>query len=226
MRADGRSRHGGGQGGRRRRVAAREGDGVEIAVAHRPRYDDWSLPKGKLDRGRELGGGRACARSRRRPGCAARSATSSTPTATTDRKGRAKVVRYWLMEPERRRRLRAQRRGRRAALAGARRGRRAAQLPARPPSSCATRPSGSREPRALPRPRRRLGAPRRPGRHADGRHRDRGDGRRGCAPAAAPTTAARSPPRTPPTSSSTSTRASARRAARRPAARDRLRRRA
>ncbi len=24
---------------------------VEIAVVHRPRYDDWSLPKGKLDRG-------------------------------------------------------------------------------------------------------------------------------------------------------------------------------
>ncbi|MGY2064930.1 NUDIX hydrolase [Blastococcus sp. SYSU DS0619] len=26
-------------------------DGIEIAVAHRPRYDDWSLPKGKLDAG-------------------------------------------------------------------------------------------------------------------------------------------------------------------------------
>jgi 8-oxo-dGTP diphosphatase len=25
--------------------------GLEIAVAHRPRYDDWSMPKGKLDRG-------------------------------------------------------------------------------------------------------------------------------------------------------------------------------
>jgi 8-oxo-dGTP pyrophosphatase MutT (NUDIX family) len=27
------------------------GDGVELAVVHRPRYDDWSFPKGKLDRG-------------------------------------------------------------------------------------------------------------------------------------------------------------------------------
>jgi 8-oxo-dGTP diphosphatase len=27
------------------------GPGVRIAVVHRPRYDDWSLPKGKLDRG-------------------------------------------------------------------------------------------------------------------------------------------------------------------------------
>ncbi|GAB3564159.1 NUDIX hydrolase [Amycolatopsis endophytica] len=26
-------------------------DGVEVAIAHRPRYDDWSLPKGKLDDG-------------------------------------------------------------------------------------------------------------------------------------------------------------------------------
>jgi 8-oxo-dGTP diphosphatase len=28
--------------------------GIEVAVAHRPRYDDWSLPKGKLDRGEDL----------------------------------------------------------------------------------------------------------------------------------------------------------------------------
>ncbi|MFB9725018.1 NUDIX hydrolase [Haloechinothrix salitolerans] len=27
------------------------GDGIEVAVVHRPRYDDWSLPKGKLDPG-------------------------------------------------------------------------------------------------------------------------------------------------------------------------------
>ncbi|MGC3905843.1 NUDIX hydrolase [Corynebacterium variabile] len=26
-------------------------DAVEIAVIHRPRYDDWSLPKGKVDKG-------------------------------------------------------------------------------------------------------------------------------------------------------------------------------
>ena len=29
----------------------REGDDVRVAVVHRPRYDDWSLPKGKLDDG-------------------------------------------------------------------------------------------------------------------------------------------------------------------------------
>lgn len=27
------------------------GDGLELALVHRPRYHDWSLPKGKLDRG-------------------------------------------------------------------------------------------------------------------------------------------------------------------------------
>jgi 8-oxo-dGTP pyrophosphatase MutT (NUDIX family)/phosphohistidine phosphatase SixA len=28
--------------------------GIELALVHRPRYDDWSLPKGKLDRGESL----------------------------------------------------------------------------------------------------------------------------------------------------------------------------
>jgi 8-oxo-(d)GTP phosphatase len=31
-----------------------DGGGLEVAVAHRPRYDDWSLPKGKLDAGEDL----------------------------------------------------------------------------------------------------------------------------------------------------------------------------
>jgi 8-oxo-dGTP diphosphatase len=36
-------------------VLWREADGdVEIAVVHRQRYDDWSLPKGKLDRGETI----------------------------------------------------------------------------------------------------------------------------------------------------------------------------
>lgn len=41
-----------------RRAEAAHGATVEIAVVHRPRYDDWSLPKGKLAPGEaELDGG-------------------------------------------------------------------------------------------------------------------------------------------------------------------------
>jgi 8-oxo-dGTP diphosphatase len=32
----------------------RQNDGVEIALVHRPRYDDWSFPKGKLDSGESM----------------------------------------------------------------------------------------------------------------------------------------------------------------------------
>ena len=32
-------------------VARASGDGVEVVLVHRPRYDDWSLPKGKLEPG-------------------------------------------------------------------------------------------------------------------------------------------------------------------------------
>lgn len=32
----------------------RAGDGFEVALVHRPRYDDWSLPKGKVDSGETL----------------------------------------------------------------------------------------------------------------------------------------------------------------------------
>jgi 8-oxo-dGTP diphosphatase len=73
--------------------------GVEVAVVHRPRYDDWSLPKGKLDPGesweeaalREVEEeiGLRCTLGRELP-----------PVSYQDRKGRHKVVRYWLMQPE------------------------------------------------------------------------------------------------------------------------------
>jgi 8-oxo-dGTP pyrophosphatase MutT (NUDIX family)/phosphohistidine phosphatase SixA len=32
----------------------RAGDGLELALVHRPKYDDWSLPKGKAERGEHL----------------------------------------------------------------------------------------------------------------------------------------------------------------------------
>lgn len=59
----GERRHGdeGTDGGMKRVIAAGcvlwrrspDGEGIELALVHRPRYDDWSHPKGKLKRGEE-----------------------------------------------------------------------------------------------------------------------------------------------------------------------------
>ena len=158
-------------------VWRRGGDGIELAVAHRPRYDDWSLPKGKLDRGeswedaalREVEEEIGAALPARRGARAGR-----LPRPQGPRQGRA------LLADGARggRAVRAQRRGRRDALADPRGGRRRAHLPPRRRARARRRPSACDEPRALPRARRRGVDPtRRAGGHADGRHRDRGDGR-------------------------------------------------
>jgi 8-oxo-dGTP diphosphatase len=79
-------------------VVWRRGEhGVEIAVVHRPRYDDWSLPKGKLDPG-ESWEEAALREVEEEIGLRCRLGDELTPTAYDDNKGRAKVVRYWLME--------------------------------------------------------------------------------------------------------------------------------
>ncbi len=36
------------------RAAGEDGEQVEVCLVHRPKYDDWSLPKGKLDPGEHL----------------------------------------------------------------------------------------------------------------------------------------------------------------------------
>lgn len=70
--------------------------GVEILVVHRPRYDDWSLPKGKIERGESL------------ESTAVREVLEETgfnctlevrlPTVTYyDAEGRRKAVVYWVM---------------------------------------------------------------------------------------------------------------------------------
>jgi 8-oxo-dGTP diphosphatase len=75
------------------------GDTVAIAVAHRPRYDDWSLPKGKLDAG-ESWEDAALREVEEEIGLRCRLGEELDPVEYRDRKKRAKVVRYWLMEPE------------------------------------------------------------------------------------------------------------------------------
>ncbi len=80
-------------------VWRRAGDTIAIAIAHRPRYDDWSLPKGKLDKGESWEDG-ARREVEEETGMRCRLGEELEPTSYQDRKGRDKVVRYWLMEPE------------------------------------------------------------------------------------------------------------------------------
>ncbi|MFF8290777.1 NUDIX hydrolase [Streptomyces sp. NPDC016309] len=75
---------------------APSGDGIELAVIHRRKHKDWSLPKGKLEPGEESRQaairevleetGMTCA-----PG-------AELPTARYEVNGRPKEVRYWAAE--------------------------------------------------------------------------------------------------------------------------------
>jgi 8-oxo-dGTP diphosphatase len=79
-------------------VVWRRGEtGVEVALVHRPRYDDWSLPKGKLDRG-ESWEDAAVREVEEEIGLRCALGDELAPIEYTDHKGRHKVVRYWLME--------------------------------------------------------------------------------------------------------------------------------
>jgi 8-oxo-dGTP diphosphatase len=72
--------------------------GSYVAVVHRPKYDDWSFPKGKLDRGESFEDG-ALREVEEEIGLRCRLGRELSATSYRDPKGRSKVVRYWLMEP-------------------------------------------------------------------------------------------------------------------------------
>jgi 8-oxo-dGTP pyrophosphatase MutT (NUDIX family) len=76
-----------------------ERDCPEVCIVHRPRYDDWSLPKGKLDAGESFEDA-ALREVEEEVGIRARLAEELPPATYTDNKGRSKLVRYWLMEIE------------------------------------------------------------------------------------------------------------------------------
>jgi len=80
-------------------VVVRDGEARrELLVVHRPRYDDWTFPKGKAEPGEsdeacalrevEEETGLRCVLERELPS-----------TSYTDAKGRPKRVRYWVMRP-------------------------------------------------------------------------------------------------------------------------------
>ena len=72
------------------------GDGIEVVVVHRPRYDDWSLPKGKLEPGESWEDG-ALREVEEETGLRCELGDELDPVSYTDRKGRPKRVRWWLM---------------------------------------------------------------------------------------------------------------------------------
>lgn len=79
-------------------VVRKRKDGIEIAVVHRPRYDDWSLPKGKLDPGESFEEG-ALREVEEETGLRCELGKELSPVRYRDRKGRRKIVRYWRMTP-------------------------------------------------------------------------------------------------------------------------------
>ena len=73
------------------------GGELEVLLVHRPRYDDWSLPKGKCDAGED---DEACAvrEVAEETGLLGQLGPELPSQRYRDQKGRDKVVRYWAME--------------------------------------------------------------------------------------------------------------------------------
>jgi 8-oxo-dGTP diphosphatase len=76
---------------------ARDHD-VEVLLVHRPRYDDWTLPKGKLEPG-ETHEQAAVREVAEETGLRCELGRELPSTSYHDRKGRPKTVRYWAMRP-------------------------------------------------------------------------------------------------------------------------------
>jgi 8-oxo-dGTP diphosphatase len=70
-----------------------------VVLVHRPRYDDWTLPKGKLDPGESFEEA-ALREVEEETGLRCRLVRELPSIEYRDAKRRPKVVRYWLMEVE------------------------------------------------------------------------------------------------------------------------------
>ena len=80
-------------------MLVREGAaGPELALVHRPRYDDWSLPKGKLEPGESFEQA-ACREIEEETGFSCELGDELEPSEYRDHKGRPKLVRWFRMTP-------------------------------------------------------------------------------------------------------------------------------
>lgn len=81
-------------------IVCRPGPGglVEVALVHRPSQDDWTLPKGKLDGG-ETAEEAAFREVWEETGLRCELVRAAGCTAYVDRRGRDKIVCYWIMRP-------------------------------------------------------------------------------------------------------------------------------
>jgi len=71
---------------------------LEVLLVHRPRYDDWTFPKGKAERG-ESDEDCALREVEEETGWACELEAELPSTEYIDAKGRQKRVRYWRMRP-------------------------------------------------------------------------------------------------------------------------------
>ena len=77
-------------------VVRRGKDGLEVLLVHRPAYDDWTFPKGKLEAG-ELEPDAAVREVAEETGLACLLGRELGETEYVDSRGRPKRVRYWAM---------------------------------------------------------------------------------------------------------------------------------
>jgi 8-oxo-dGTP pyrophosphatase MutT (NUDIX family) len=75
-----------------------EDGAVEVVLIHRPAYDDWSFPKGKLHRG-ETEAEAALREVQEETGLRCRLGREVGTSAYRDPRRRPKTVRYWAMTP-------------------------------------------------------------------------------------------------------------------------------